>query len=58
MEVIKPNNFFFFLICAKILIDEKTVKNTVKILLRISKIIKHLLCLLVKDCSYLISSLK
>ena len=25
IEVIKPNIFFFFLICAKILVDEKTV---------------------------------
>ena len=49
-DVIRPNNFFFFLICAKILVDEKTVKNTVKVLLKISKIVKYLLSLLVKDC--------
>ena len=49
-EVINPNNFFFFLTCAKILVDEKTVKNTVKILLKISRIVIHLLNLLVKDC--------
>ena len=30
IDVIKPNNFFFFLICAKKLVDEKTIKNTVK----------------------------
>ena len=39
IEVIKPNNFFSFLICAKILVDEKTVKNTIKILLKASKIV-------------------
>ena len=50
IKVIRPNNFFFFLICAKILVDEKTVKNTVKIFLKISKIAKYLLNLLVKDC--------
>ena len=33
IEVIKPNNFFFFLTCTKILVDEKAVKNTVKMLL-------------------------
>ena len=49
IDVIKPNNFFFFLICAKILVDEKTVKNTVKILLKISKTVKCLFNLFVKD---------
>ena len=33
IQVIKPNNFFFFLTCTKILVDQKTVKNIVKILL-------------------------
>ena len=37
IDIIKPSNFFFFLVCAKILIDENIVKNTVKILLKISK---------------------
>ena len=49
IDVIKPNNFFFLLICAKILVDEKTVKNTVKILLKISKTVKYLFNLFVKD---------
>ena len=50
IDVINPNNFFFFLTCAKILVDEKTVKNTVKISFKMSKIVKYLLSLLVKDC--------
>ena len=33
IEVIKPNNFFLPLTCAKILVDENTVKTTVDILL-------------------------
>ena len=39
IEVIIPNNLFFFLIWGKILVDEKTVK----ILLKISKAVKYLL---------------
>ena len=46
----KPNNFFLFLICAKILLAEKTVKNTVKILLKTSKLVKYLFNILVKNC--------
>ena len=53
IEVIRPNNFFFSLICPKILVDEKTVKNAVKIILRISKIVKYLLSLLVKIVDFL-----
>ena len=49
-DVIRPNNLFFFLTSAKILVPENTVKNRVKILLEISRIVKYLLSLLVKDC--------
>ena len=50
IDVIKPNTYFFFLRCAKILVDEKTVKNIVNILFKMSKIVKYLLNLLVKNC--------
>ena len=50
IDVIKPNTFFSFVICAKISVDENTVKNTVKILLKRSNIVKYLFSVLVKDC--------
>ena len=50
IDVIKPNNLFFFLIWAKILVEENTVKNMVKIFLIISKTVKYLFNLFVKDC--------
>ena len=50
IDVIKPNTFFLPLICLKMLVDENTVKNTVKILFKTPKIVKYLLNLLVKDC--------
>ena len=50
IELIRPNNFFFFLTCANVFVPESTVKNTVKILLKISRIDKYLLSLFVKDC--------
>ena len=46
IDVIKPNSFFLLLICAKILADENTDKNTVKILPIISKTVKYLFNLL------------
>ena len=50
IDVIKSNTFFSFVICAKISVDENTVKNTVKILLKRSNIVKYLFSVLVKDC--------
>ena len=46
IDVIKPNSLFLLLICAKILVDENTDKNTVKILPIISKTVKYLFNLL------------
>ena len=50
IDVVRPNNFFFFLIWAKILVDQNAVKNTVKIIFKISRKVKYLFNLLVKGC--------
>ena len=50
MEVINPNNFFLPLTCANIFVPENTVKTIVNNLFKISRIVKYLLNLLVKDC--------
>ena len=58
IEVINPNNFFLPSTSVKIFVPENTVKIAVNILNKISRIVKYLLSLLVKDCLYCISSLK